>query len=190
MMRSLLFLSYLFPPRGGAGVQRSLKFAKYLPQYHWRPLIVANGGIEAPGDNVTKIQDPTLLRDLPGDTVVRYTSLTDRERRRYHGGPARVRRRLAATDPMAWWVEPAVRTALELAAEHKPEAIFVTMSPFTAAEAGIRLKKLLNLSLILDLRDPWALDETKIYPTRLHAWRDWTAMRRALSCADLVIMNT
>src|SRR5688572_6136253 len=188
MSKSVLFLSYLFPPRGGAGVQRSLKFAKYLPQFGWRPLIVANGGVSE--DKVTKIQDPTLLKDLPADTVVRYTSLTDRERRRYHGGPAKVRRRLAATDPMGWWVEPAVRTALELAAVHKPEAIFVTMSPFTAAEAGIRLKKLLNLSLILDLRDPWALDETKIYPTRLHAWRDWTAMRRALSCADLVIMNT
>jgi glycosyltransferase involved in cell wall biosynthesis len=188
MSRSVLFLSYLFPPRGGAGVQRSLKFAKYLPQYHWRPLIVANGGIAE--DKVTRIQDPTLLRDLPGDTVVRYTSLTDRERRRYHGGPARVRRRLAATDPMGWWVEPAVRTALDLAREHKPEAIFVTMSPFTAAEAGIRLKEILKLPLILDLRDPWALDETKIYPTRLHARWDWTAMRRALSAADLVIMNT
>jgi glycosyltransferase involved in cell wall biosynthesis len=188
MSKSLLFLSYLFPPRGGAGVQRSLKFAKYLPQYRWRPLIVANGGTAE--DNVTKIQDPTLLKDLPVDTVVRYTSLTDGERRRYYGGPAKGRRRLAATDPMGWWVEPAVRTALELAREHEPRAIFVTMSPFTAAEAGIRLKRRLGLPLILDLRDPWALDETKIYPTSLHAWLDWKAMHRALSAADLVIMNT
>src|SRR5688572_32225630 len=123
MSKSLLFLSYLFPPRGGAGVQRSLKFAKYLPQYQWRPLIVANGGTAE--DKVTKIQDPTLLKDLPGDTVVRYTSLTDRERRRYHGVPARMRRRLPATDPMSWWVEPAVRTALDLARVHDARAIFV-----------------------------------------------------------------
>ena len=188
MSRPFLFLSYLFPPRGGACVQRSLKFAKYLPPFGWRPLIVANGGTAE--DKVTKIQDPTLLKDLPADTVVRYTTLTDRERRRYHGRTSKVRQRLAATDPMGWWAAPAVRTALELAAEHKPEAIFVTMSPFTAAEAGIRLKQTLNLPLILDLRDPWALDETKIYPTRLHAWRDWAAMKRALAAADLVVMNT
>ena len=44
MSRSVLYLAYFFPPRGGAAVQRSLKFAKYLPQFGWRPLVVANGG--------------------------------------------------------------------------------------------------------------------------------------------------
>ena len=42
LARSLLYLSYLFPPRGGAGVQRSLKFAKYLPDFGWQPVIVTN----------------------------------------------------------------------------------------------------------------------------------------------------
>src|SRR3712207_1480281 len=99
------------------------------------------------------------------------------------------RRRLEPGDPMRWWVAPAVRTAQELIRDHKPEAIFVTMSPFTAAEAGIPLKRQTGLPLILDLRDPWALDETKIYPTRWHAWRDKREMERALSAADLVVMN-
>ena len=83
-----------------------------------------------------------------------------------------------------------MRTAEELLREHRPEAIFVTMSPFTAAEAGIELKRRTGLPLIFDLRDPWALDETKVYPTRWHAWRDWKSMGRALAAADLVIMNT
>src|SRR5213080_1055806 len=71
LARSLLYLSYLFPPRGGAGVQRSLKFAKYLPQFGWQPLIIANGALAA--DGVTQMQDQTLLRDLPPDTIIRYT---------------------------------------------------------------------------------------------------------------------
>src|SRR4051812_1119899 len=71
LTRSLLYLSYLFPPRGGAGVQRSLKFAKYLPHFGWQPLIIANGARAS--DGVTQMQDKTLLRDLPPNTIIRYT---------------------------------------------------------------------------------------------------------------------
>jgi len=187
-VRPLLYLSYLFPPRGGAGVQRSLKFAKYLPQFGWRPLVVASG-TEA-DDRVTTVADPTLLKDLPADAVVRYTTLTAAEQRRFRRAQRPLAKRLAVTDPMGWWVWPAVRSGMELVAEHKPEAILVTMSPFTSAEAGIHLKHLTRLPLVLDLRDPWAMDETRIYPTRWHAWRDWSAMARAMRAADLVVMNT
>src|SRR5207253_8074720 len=72
LSKSVLYLAYFFPPRGGAGVQRSLKFAKYLPEFGWRPLIVANGALAA--DGVTRMQDSSLLRDLPPDTVIRYTT--------------------------------------------------------------------------------------------------------------------
>lgn len=181
LTRSLLYLSYLFPPRAGAGVQRSLKFAKYLPHFGWRPLIIANGARAA--DGVTQMQDSTLLRDLPPDTIIRYTKDETKLQNNF-------RRWLNPTDTSAWWVKPAVETAQELLREHQPSAILLTMSPFTAAEAGIKLKKQTNLPLILDLRDPWALDETKIYPTALHAWRDMAAMSRALHNADLIIMNT
>ena len=162
-------------------MQRSLKFAKYLPNFGWRPLIIANGARAS--DGVTQMQDNTLLRDLPPDTIIRYTK--DQTKLQNN-----LRRWLNPTDTSAWWVKPAVETAQELIREHAPSAILVTMSPFTAAQAGIELKKQTNLPLILDLRDPWALDETKIYPTPLHAWRDMAAMSRALRQADLIIMNT
>jgi glycosyltransferase involved in cell wall biosynthesis len=77
-----------------------------------------------------------------------------------------------------------------MAAEHKPQAIVVTMSPFTSARAGMELKRRLRLPLVFDLRDPWALDETRIYPTRWHAWRDKVAMGRAMAAADRIVMNT
>src|SRR4029078_11687481 len=85
---------------------------------------------------------------------------------------------------------PAVRGGVEMIAEHKPEAIFVTMSPFSAARAGVELKRRTGLPLIFDLRDPCALDETRTSPPRWPASRDWVAMSKALAAADLVIMNT
>ncbi len=188
MNHSLLYLAYFFPPRGGAAVQRSLKFAKYLPQFGWKPLVVANGGGQK--DNSLKVQDPTMLKELPADAVVRYTALNDAEERRYQKSQSKLRQRLEVTDSMGWWVNPAVRLGMEITQEHKPQAIVVTMSPFSASRAGIELKERTGLPLVFDLRDPWALDETRIYPTRWHAWRDRVAMRKALGAADLVVMNT
>lgn len=188
MARSLLYLAYFFPPRGGAGVQRSVKFAKYLPEFGWKPLVVANGGTNV--DSASNVQDPTLLKDLPADAVVRYTTLTAAEKSAYERSQSKWRQRLYATDPMGWWCGPAVRLGMELVAEHNPDAILVTMSPFTSARAGLELKKRTGLPLVFDLRDPWALDETRLYPTRWHARRDWRAMRDALCGADLVVMNT
>lgn len=185
---TVLYLAYFFPPRGGAAVQRSLKFAKYLPEFGWRPIVVANGG--SIQDNATKVQDPTLLKELPEGTVVRYTALNDEDERRYTRAQKKWRQRLCVTDPMHWWVDPAVRLGLEMVEQYKPEAIVVTMSPFTAAAAGVELKKRTGLPLVFDLRDPWALDETRIYPTRWHASRDWAAMHRAMAAADLIVMNT
>src|SRR3954463_7462440 len=186
--RSVLYLAYFFPPRGGAAVQRSLKFAKYLPEFGWRPLVVANGG--AIEDKTLKVQDPTMLKELPPEAVVRYTALNARENRRYLRAQSKFRQRLNVTDSMGWWVEPAIRLGMELVAQHKPNAIVVTMSPFTAARAGMELKRRTGLPLIFDLRDPWALDETRIYPTRWHAARDRTAMQRAMNAGDRVVMNT
>jgi glycosyltransferase involved in cell wall biosynthesis len=185
--RSLLFLAYFFPPRGGAGVQRSVKFAKYLPQFGWKPLVIAHGGM---ADNASGVMDPTLLKDLPADHVVRYTALMQGEKDQYYRAQKKWRQPMFATDPMAWWAAPAARLGMELAVENHPSAVFVTMSPFTAAVAGIELKQRLGVPLILDLRDPWALDETRIYSTRWHARRDWRKMHEALAAADLIIMNT
>lgn len=187
MDRTLLFLAYFFPPRGGAGVQRSVKFAKYLPQFGWRPLVVAHGGM---ADNVSRVMDPTLLKDLPPEHVVRYTSLVQVEKDRYFRAQKNWLQPLFVTDPMGWWAQPAARLGMELAHEYHPSAIMVTMSPFTASAAGVTLKQKTGLPLILDLRDPWALDETRIYTTRWHARRDWRRMHEALSAADLIIMNT
>jgi glycosyltransferase involved in cell wall biosynthesis len=190
LTRSVLYLAYFFPPRGGAAVQRSLKFARYLPQFGWRPLVVANGGTTVLQDNATKVQDPTLLNELPECAVVRYTTLTEAEKHEYDKAQSKWRQRLNVTDPMGWWCGPAVRAGMELVREYKPQAIVVTMSPFTAAVCGVELKKRTGLPLVFDLRDPWALDETRIYPTRWHGSRDWVAMSKALAAADLVVMNT
>ncbi len=63
-LKNLLMVACYFPPIGGGGVQRALKMAKYLPQFGWRPLVLAM-------DPVWHVSlDPTLLDQLPPEVVV------------------------------------------------------------------------------------------------------------------------
>src|SRR5262249_15072590 len=103
---SVLFLSYLFPPRGGAACARARKFAEYLPEFGWRPLVVAHGmgGV----DEVPSGSDASLLKDLGPEAVVRYTRVGGAAETPLGRVAATWRRRLAATDSMGWWVKPAV----------------------------------------------------------------------------------
>jgi glycosyltransferase involved in cell wall biosynthesis len=64
------------------------------------------------------------------------------------------------------------------------------MSPFESAIAAARIAGDLETPWVADLRDPWALDEVQVYPTRLHHKLELFRMRTALSTAAAVIMNT
>ena len=63
-MREVLFIAYWFPPMGGSGVVRPLKFAKYLPQFGWKPTILT----VTKGDSF--VFDDTLLRELPDQVTI------------------------------------------------------------------------------------------------------------------------
>jgi glycosyltransferase involved in cell wall biosynthesis len=65
-MKKVLIIAYIFPPLGGSGVQRSLKFVKYLPQFGWQPFVVCGDDEEVFSDGY----DPTLLAEIPPEAQV------------------------------------------------------------------------------------------------------------------------
>ncbi len=70
MNRRVLVVTYFFPPVGGVGVQRTLKYVTYLPRWGWEPVVVA------PRDPAFPVRDPSLLATLaPGLEVHRTASL-------------------------------------------------------------------------------------------------------------------
>ena len=60
----LLFVTYYFPPAGGPGVQRVLKFIKYLREFGWRPVMLV------PEDPEYQARDESLLKELPEDLII------------------------------------------------------------------------------------------------------------------------
>ena len=68
-MKKVLILTYYWPPSGGAGVQRWLKFTKYLKRYGWEPIIYTAENGEIP------VVDLSLLKDVPEELTILKTPI-------------------------------------------------------------------------------------------------------------------
>ena len=195
--RRVLIVAYYFPPMGLSGVQRTLKFAKYLPQYGWLPTVLT---VEPRGYFA---MDDSLLRELEGKEVrVVHTSVS---------GPSRlVSRKKVVPLPPEWlrrllsmlsdtffipdnkigWKRKAVARAVELHRETPFDLIFTTAPPFTDHLVGAAIKAKINRPLVLDYRDPWVDYPFKFYPTPFHKWANFLLERKALRASSHVVTTS
>jgi glycosyltransferase involved in cell wall biosynthesis len=87
------------------------------------------------------------------------------------------------------WAWAAGERAVAEARARRCEVVVTTLSPYACYRVGERVQRELGIPWVVDLRDPWALDGWRVYPTPLHARADLARMRRALTRADFVIAN-
>ena len=69
--KKVLVITYYFPPSGGSGVQRTLKFVKYLRHFDWEPIILTAGNADYPAF------DESLWEDVPKDTKIYYSKILE-----------------------------------------------------------------------------------------------------------------
>jgi glycosyltransferase involved in cell wall biosynthesis len=182
-MRRILALAYHFPPVGGAGVQRTVKFLRYLPAAGYEGVVVT-GPLGSRGDDF--LTDGTLAGELPAATEVH--RLDGPEPAASGGWQARRERWLRADTRWArWWTEGAVEAGRGL---RGISLVYATMSPFESGRAAARLAAQLGVPWVADLRDPWALDEMQVFPSALHRRLELERMRRELASAAAIVMNT
>ncbi len=181
-MKTVALLAYHFPPLGGAGVQRSLKFARYLPEHGYRPLVITGPG--SAGGRWTPADD-TLIGELPDVRILRVPGPEPASPGRWRGRAERWLGTPAAWD--RWWIDGAGA----LVARHAGEAdvVLASMSPFQSAAAA-RAAVAAGRPWVADLRDPWALDEMTVYPSRAHRRAAVRRMGRDLASAVAVVANT
>jgi glycosyltransferase involved in cell wall biosynthesis len=183
-MTPVLMIAYYFPPIGGAGVQRAVKFARHLPACGYLPVVLTGPG-KAEGRWTP--EDASLADDVPPSVPVHRVAFQAPP----NGLHAKLRHRLGLESPwdMAWRAavieggEPIARAA-------GARLIFATMSPFASAQAAAELGRRLGLPWVADLRDPWALDEMRVYLTAAHRAIDRRRMGRDLASAEAIVMNT
>ena len=170
-MRRLLIITYYWPPTGGSGVQRWVKFSKYLPEQGWQPVIYT------PENPEQLARDESLLSDIPACAEVIKTHITEPYEvyRRLTGSkqaaevnPVNARKkswkqRLSLwirgncfiPDPRVGWVRPSVRYLKKYLREHPVDAVVTTGPPQSVHLIGLGLKKALGLHWVADFRDPW-----------------------------------
>ncbi|MCR5351145.1 MAG: glycosyltransferase [Bacteroidales bacterium] len=170
-MKRLLIITYYWPPTGGSGVQRWVKFSKYLPEMGWQPVIYT------PENPEQLARDESLLADIPACAEVVKTRITEPYEiyRRLTGGkpggevnPVNaqhknwkqrlslwIRGNCFIPDPRIGWVRPSVRFLVKYLREHPVDAVVTTGPPQSVHLIGRGLKRALGLHWIADFRDPW-----------------------------------
>ena len=174
-MNKVLIVTYYFPPSGGPGVQRVLKFVKYLPQFGWEPVVLTVGNGDYPA------RDESLLAEIPEAVHVYRTHIFEPYvlYRRLTGKPANVpvdvenipkpgqrvslAERLAAfirstffiPDARIGWLPWAVPAGLRIIREEKIDAIYSSSPPYTTAVVARMLHRRAGIPWIAGFRDPW-----------------------------------
>jgi glycosyltransferase involved in cell wall biosynthesis len=182
-MKRVLFLAYYFPPIGGGGVQRAVKFCRYLVEFGYQPVVVTGPG---KSKDLWTPEDATLAAELPPEVEVHRVPGPEPS-----GSPKRGRidRYLDLMPPsLRWWVNGATAVGREVGRDI--DVVLGELVPYATAYAAARLSRDVDRPWVADLQDPWALDEMWIYPSGLHRARDTARMRRLLATASAIIMNT
>lgn len=171
-MKKVLIITYYWPPAGGAGVQRWLKFSKYLPEYGWQPIVLTVD----PEKGSYPQRDDSLFEDVSdGLRVIRtntfeplkiYSALFRKKELPYGGfanqksgifsGIMRfIRGNFFIPDARIGWKNYAFSAARKLIESEGIEKVITTSPPHSTQLIGLKLKKVLNIQWIADLRDPW-----------------------------------
>lgn len=172
-MKKVLIITYYWPPSGGSGVQRWLKFAKYLPQYGWEPVIYTPENPEA------NAVDEALLKDvLPGTEVIKtriwepyqfYRRLIGKSDKKVikanligssdtsfrHRISLFIRGNLFIPDPRIFWIRPSVKFLKKYLKKHPVDAIISTGPPHSMHLIAQQVARATGIKWIADFRDPW-----------------------------------
>jgi len=193
-LRKVLVIAYYFPPMGLSGVQRTLKFVKYLPQFGWQPTVVT---VTPTGYFA---QDFSMLDELLPHNVqiIRVGSLDPNRLFRKKGVikmPSETTRKLFTfvsdslfiPDNKIGWKRRVLREMARVLGEQRFNIIFATAPPFTDFLIGRALHERYHLPLVIDYRDVWHEYPYRYYPTPLHRYLHHRLEKGVLQKASAII---
>ncbi len=193
--KTVLVIAYYFPPMGSSGVQRPLKFVKYLQRFGWTPVVLApEPGLythydESLQEELDRIQPAVEVHRVKGNTPFDKTAgrraignIPD-----WMAAPARmVSSFFYLPDNKKGWILPAVEKANELHKIRKFDAIFATAPPYSNLMIAAELKESLDIPVLMDFRDDWYGSHLLRYPTPFHRNRMKDLEKKCLLSADMV----
>lgn len=195
-MFKVLVIAYYFPPAGLSGVQRTLKFVKYLPNFNWKPTVLTTG------KTAYFAHDYTLLDEIK-DKNIEIVRVQGREinsllaKRGTIKMPSEIIRKTFSVissfffvpDNKKSWSRKAYPVAKELLKKENFDLIFVTGPPFSTVNLAVKLKNEFNIPLVIDYRDLWFGYQFGYYATPYHKYLIKKMEYNALKTADKVTVT-
>ena len=173
MSKKVLIIAYYWPPAGGPGVQRWLKFVKYLPQYNVEPIVFVPENANYP------IKDMSLIDQVPeGVKVVKHSikepykwaaMLSKKSSKTISSGVIKdeskqsvleklmlyVRGNYFIPDARKNWVKPSFSVICDILIKQSIQTVITTGPPHSLHLIGLKLKQEFGVKWIADFRDPW-----------------------------------
>jgi len=133
--KKVLIVTYYWPPAGGPGVQRWLKFVKYLPENGVEPIVYCPQNPNYP------LLDETLIKEVNSNITEKLMLY--------------VRGNFFIPDARKNWVKPSVKYLSKYVKENGVDTIITTGPPHSLHLIGLQLKQKLDVKWLADFRDPW-----------------------------------
>lgn len=182
---SVLMIAAAFPPTGGPGVQRTAKFAKYLPQFGWTPRIWTVNGPK--GLNGLP-RDLSLVADLPPDCIVHSANKTgSRALTRVIGRLHQHLRQRPFPDDCSSWALHSVKPLVQVIEQDRIDVMYSTFSPASNHLLALELKRRTGLPWVADFRDLWTDDYRYCETSAARRLAERRLEQEILEAADVVI---
>ncbi|NND53057.1 MAG: glycosyltransferase family 4 protein [Flavobacteriaceae bacterium] len=172
-MKKTLIVTYYWPPAGGPGVQRWLKFVKYLPDFNIEPIVFAPENPSYPildeslNSEVSKaieilklpIKEPYRAANLvskgQAETISKGIIPVEKNQSMLQKLMIYIRGNFFIPDARKNWVKPSVKYLSAYLTQHNIDTVITTGPPHSLHLIGLKLKEQLNIQWIADFRDPW-----------------------------------
>ena len=208
--KKVLIITYYWPPAGGPGVQRWLKFAKYLPEYGIQPIVYI------PENPTYPIVDVNLVKEVSDKVIVLKrpifepyqlaSFLSKNKTKKMNSGiiPNKkkqqfldkvllwIRGNLFIPDARCFWVKPSISYLEKYIVDNKIDTIITSGPPHSLHLIGLGLKKKLDLKWFADFRDPWTTIgyHKTLRLSRFAEKKHKKLERQVLNTADTIIVTS
>lgn len=188
IMEKVLFVANQFPPMGGSGVQRSVKFVKHLRSFGYEPIVFTRELGNMP------LKDETLLKDIPeGTEIIRTKPWECSELKGAMRIPGKVLSKFMIPDSARLWFENSKKKALEIIDKENIKLLYTTSAPYSDHLLGLYIKKQRpNIKWVVDFRDEWTNNpytlDNPYNPIRTKIEKNMEYS--VLTTADMLITNT
>jgi hypothetical protein len=209
-MEKVLIITYYWPPAGGPGVQRWLKFVKYLQDFEIEPVIYIPENPSYPmldlsfeneiPSGITILKKPIfepyqlarIFSHRQTNTISKGIITAEENQSFLQKSLLFIRGNLFIPDARKYWVKPSVKFLKNYLEEEGIKKIITTGPPHSLHLIGLKLKQELDLKWIADFRDPWTRIgyHNKLKLTKISEQKHLNLEREVLNSADQIITTS